>query len=642
MSVICGIRNRDGRPVEELEMTRLAVPTERYAPDCTSLHIYDEVGMGFQAYHTHARSHLETQPLSDGRGNVLAFDGRLDNYKDLGGLLGIKVHETADSLIVLKAFERWGEDCFAQFIGDWSLSLWVPETKSLYLARDHAGTRMLYFEETERRILWSTYLDTLVQKERMPTLDGHFAISYLSGRPIGERTPYKAIRSIPPAHFLRFTADRRVRVPFWQPLVRNKIRYRTDAEYERHFFSLLRQAVARRPDPSDPVIAQLSGGMDSTAIVSMSDFLRKETGAAPEQLIDTVSYYDDSEPNWNEKPYFMAVERRRGKAGIHVATSYLDRTLGLPDPAYMLPGVDGSALAAEVALEASLGSGRYRAMLSGIGGDELLGGPVNPLPELADYLARGNIGRFLTRSIDWCASEKMPIVRLLPIVIVTTASLYWAPGRNNFQLAPWLTRRAGNMLPEPETLRNLSLRFLPSSVENARTWSTIQETQPHRFPNANVRYEYRYPLLDRDLVDFLLRVPAEQIRRPGNRRSLMRRTLQQLIAPEVLERKRKAFPARGPSLFIASHRAAIDVLFQNSTLSEMGYIDERRLRGLLDQGMDACSVWIRPLMRTIELELWLRSRFISVAECNLSHTRSAPGELSAAVNLERKFSTTMR
>jgi asparagine synthase (glutamine-hydrolysing) len=633
MSVIFGIRNRDRRSVEEVEMTQFARLTERHAPDCTSLHIYGELAMGFQAYHTHARSRLETQPVNDIHGNALAFDGRLDNYMDLCGLLGLRVHETPDSLIILKAFERWGEDCFTQIVGDWSLSLWIAETKSLYLARDHAGTRTLYFEDTGKHILWSTYLDTFVQRERMHQLDEQFAVSYLACQPIGEQTPYKGVRSVPPAHFLKFKPDRMVSVPFWQPLFRDRILYRTDAEYERHFFFLFKKAVARRADSSDPVIAQLSGGMDSTAIVSISDFIRKETGAVPAELIDTFSYYDDSEPTWNEKPYFTAVERKRGKAGVHVATSYLDRTLEPPDPAYTLPGVDGSAIATEDALEKSLGRGRYRAILSGIGGDELLGGPINPVPELADHVARGKLGLFLSRSVDWCVSEKAAITRLIPNIIFSTGRLYWPPRRTTLRLAPWLTPQAQSILPGPEALGTVSLRFLPSAVDGARTWSTIQETQPHRFPGVNVRYEYRYPLLDRNLVDFLLRMPPEQIRRPGNRRYLMRKALQQLITPEVLERKRKAFPARGPSLFIANHRSAIHTLLQNSTLSEMGYIDEKQLSLLLDQGTPAFSLWMRPLMRTIELELWLRSCTLSIPERRLSHTRSASGELSAAVNL---------
>lgn len=629
MSAIFGIRARDGRSIERQELSRFARATERYAPDGTSLHIGAEIGMGFQAYHTHRRSQLESQPLVDEHGNLLAFDGRLDNYQDLCGVLGIRAYESSDSLIILKAFDRWGDDCFSQFVGDWSLSLWTPATQSLYLARDHAGTRTLYFEDMGEYLLWSTHLETFFVTKKTRELNEEFAALYLSCQPIGERTPYKGIAAVPSAHFLKLQSDCMVPVPHWQPLFQDQIQYQTDAEYERHFFSLFRQAVARRADPSDPVIAQLSGGMDSTAIVSMSDFIRKEAGAVPQELIDTVSYYDNSESNWNEKPYFTAVERRRGKAGIHIATSYIERNVEPPDPAYLLPGTDGSGLAAERKLEESIGRGRYRAVLSGIGGDELLGGPINPIPELANYLVRGKIKRFLSGGISWCLSEKASMIHILPGVIRAAARLYWPAHRSAVDLAPWLDPRVEGILPGLELPGTVSLRFLPSSVDAWRTWPTILDTQPHRFPGATVRYEYRYPLLDLDLVNFLLRVPPEQIRRPGNRRSLMRRALQRTIAPEVLEKRRKAFPARGPFLFIAEHSEEIDTLFYGSTLNAMGYLDEKRLRGLLHQETDAMSAWTRPLMKTIELELWLRCAAISVRERPRSHTRSAPGKPSA-------------
>jgi asparagine synthase (glutamine-hydrolysing) len=156
--------------------------------------------------------------------------------------------------------------------------------------------------------------------------------------------------------------------------------------------------------------------------------------------------------------------------------------------------------------------------------------------------------------------------------------------------------------------------YLPSSIDAGLAWLTILETQPHRFPGVYARYEYRYPFLDRQLVDFLLRVPPAQIRRPGNRRSLLRRALRTIVVPEVLERKRKAFPARGPRRFVEENREEISALIDNSHLSAMGYIDKKCLREILAQ-MDSgtLSQWRRPLMRTIELELWLRGGSASLS-----------------------------
>ena len=57
--------------------------------------------------------------------------------------------------------------------------------------------------------------------------------------------------------------------------------------------------------------------MDSSAIVCMADTIIAR-GATETPRLDTVSYYDDSEPNWNERPYFTKVEEKRGRTGCHI------------------------------------------------------------------------------------------------------------------------------------------------------------------------------------------------------------------------------------------------------------------------------------------------------------------------------------
>jgi asparagine synthase (glutamine-hydrolysing) len=124
MSVIFGVRRVDGAPVSDSYLRELARATEGFALDGTFVEHDVCAGMGFQPYFTHERSRLEAQPAIDARGNMVAFDGRLDNHEELRTVLGLSPQILADSLIVLAAFERWGECCFARLVGDWALALW--------------------------------------------------------------------------------------------------------------------------------------------------------------------------------------------------------------------------------------------------------------------------------------------------------------------------------------------------------------------------------------------------------------------------------------------------------------------------------------------------------------------------------------
>jgi asparagine synthase (glutamine-hydrolysing) len=173
---------------------------------------------------------------------------------------------------------------------------------------------------------------------------------------------------------------------------------------------------------------------------------------------------------------------------------------------------------------------------------------------------------------------------------------------------PWLTLEPPD---PPDSVQRVldSARRLPSSIDRAIAWNSILETMPHMFPAATVRYEYRYPLLDRDLVEFLLRLPPEQIRRPGQRRFLMKRSLGPVLPPEVLGRTRKASLKRGPILLLEQRREAIETLFRDSLLAEAGYVDAKRLLASVPPIRKGESQILRPaLMRTLQLEIWLRSK----------------------------------
>ena len=429
MSIIFGVRVAQGDFVQERDLKHLAHATNRYALDGTFIKTVGRIGMGFQPYHTHQRSNLETQPVVTARGDLLAFDGRLDNHAELRELLGIENRDAPDSLLVIAAFERWGEGCFVQLVGDWALAFWRLQDRSLYLARDHAGTRTLYYEFAEERLMWATFLETFFTDGRTRELDGGYAARYLAVQPLRDLTPYKGIMAVTPAHYLKIRGNKFSRMPYWSAMVKGQIRYRNDAEYEEHFLSLFRRSVERRAGPGAPILAELSGGMDSTSIVCLSDHSRRQNGALSKDLIDTVSYFDNTEPSWNERPFFTAVEAQRSKQGIHIDVSAKEASYHPPDLAYLLPGTDALSLLKEHEFERHIQRKDYRVILSGIGGDELLGGPPDPLPELSDYLVRGQFLAFLRQSLRWCVPSRTPLLQMLIRTARFSARIYPTPSR---------------------------------------------------------------------------------------------------------------------------------------------------------------------------------------------------------------------
>lgn len=634
MSILFGICQAEGHAVEEPQLTALAQGTKRYAVDGTFRRTEGRIGMGFQPYHTHLRSKLESEPAIDKRGNLLTFDGRIDNYRELFQLLSIPDDEFADSQIVLAAFERWGAECFSKIVGDWALALWSRQDRSLFLARDHAGARTLYFKKSNDDIIWSTCLETFFVDSPKRNVDEVFAACYLSGQQTFNRTPYREIGVVWPAHYFVFHDGRLTCTAYWQHMVTDTIRYPADADYEEHFLSLFEQAVERRIGPGAPILAQLSGGMDSSSIVCMADRLCRKGETGLVQSLDTVSYLDDTEPSWNERPFVSVVEAARGKAGIHIENSFSDYLFEPPDPQdgqNLIPGKDRASQEREEHFELLTGSQRYRVILSGIGGDELLGGVPTALPELADYLVARQFHELIRKSIAWCMPTRTSVWHLLAETVMYTISLYSQPNQIRKRQSPWLTPRL-RRLSDDHLRHGLPLsrgfRFAPSALSNAAAWASILNTLAQIAPAHQVRREYRYPYLDRDLVDFLLRIPREQLVRPGRRRFLMRNALKGIVPVEILERRRKAVIIRGPLIVLQTARGKIKRLFAESVLAEMQLLNRDEFLSAIDAAAtDGTLVWMADIARTILLELWLQASNRAQTQNDFKFSRPSPARV---------------
>lgn len=611
MSILAGIYRPEGNAMEENELMSLSGATDRYASDGTFVRANGPVGMAFQPFYTHERSRLECRPLAEQHGNMLTFDGRLDNHAELRQKLHIVAADTPDSVIVLKAFERWGEHCFRRLTGDWSLALWSHSERALFLARDHAGTRTLYFEQREVTLRWSTYLEPLVSNGRH-SLDDDYVACYLACQPIRNLTPYQGITAVPPAHYLVFRGGEPKRLAHWNWMQRERLLYKNPNEYDEHFISLFRQSVERRTGDGTPILAELSGGVDSSSIVCMSDYLRHINTTGPNTLLDTLSYYDDTEPNWNERPIFTAVEAKRGKSGIHIDTAAFGRVFVPAPSGYLQPGKDNNSSLQDDSLHSLLGDRGFRVILSGMGGDELLGGVPAAHPELADHLVAGRLRTLLARGVEWCLPTRTPLLHLLVSTVKYCFDSYRHPALDRDRIPPWLPLSLTSRCQRLESNaieRTSTIGLRPSAIENGQTWWHIMETLPHLFQGRVHRPEYRYPYLDRDLVEFLHRVPRHVLAQPGRRRAMMRRALRNIVPPEVLERRRKGFLIRKRLISMRANKDAFDRLLADSIVLRRFSIDRGRLLWALDQTLQGQDIrWWPAIDRFVLLELWLRSR----------------------------------
>jgi asparagine synthase (glutamine-hydrolysing) len=612
MSAQFGKINFDNRPVGQGDFERVRAVLAPYGPDGEGSICQDNFGVLYRAFHTTEESRNEVEPHISSCGTVLTWDGRLDNREELIRQLHGEVSpaSSTDIDVVAAAYGKWSTDSFSKLLGDWALSLWEPTNRSLILAKDFVGTRHLYYKVEEDCVTWCTILDPLV------VFAGHsFALTeeYVAGWlglfPPPHLTPYVGIYAVPPSSFVRLRQGVQRVHKYWELDPAKKIVYRADSEYEEHFRLVFSDSVRRRLRSDSPVLAELSGGVDSSSIVCIAD---KVGGpAADYPRVDTISYFDDDEPNWNERPYFTAIEAHRGQKGIHINAGGQSLHFGsetgrfTPTPA---AAVSTGDLADQFA--ACLERQGSRVVLSGIGGDEFLGGVPTPTPELADLLAQGQFNALAHQLKLWALSKRKPWFYLLLDAIRTFIPPALVPVPRHLRPAPWLC--LGFVRRNRSALRGFVSRTsllgpLPSFQDNLATLDGLRRQLQCNSHPANPCHETRYPYLDRDLLEFVCAVPRQQLVRPGQRRSLMRRSLAGIVPDAVLNRRRKAFVARAPLKAVAKGWDQLTKRIPSMVSASLGIVVADVFAESLKRAREGGEIPTVTLLRTLLLEDWLRS-----------------------------------
>jgi len=610
MSVQFGIWNFGGETIDGADLRRIESLLEPFAPDGIFTIQLGNLALMLGSLETRAGT-CGLRPFPFAGGRWLLWDGRIDNRADLRKTTSQQRSTEQDSGLIADLYESHGTKIFGEIVGDWAASICCESENTLILAKDYLGTRSLFYRLHGNQVAWCTVLEPLLFLfAGLPKLCGSYVAGWMTFFPEDHLTPYQEIHSVPPSTFIQIRPDKITTHRYVSFENTPAIRYSTDIQYEEHFFSVFREAVRRRIDSPEPILAELSGGMDSSSIVCMADSLLAE-GHSLTPRIDTVTYCDAKELTWDEMPMVSKVETGRGRIGHHMEIGLSDDAPheAKPDRFQTVPTSLGATNGAAQAFASLVSRGGHRVILSGLGGDEILGGVPTPIPELADLVARGRFAAFVRQSMRWAIAKKKPVIALWR----TTFNQFLPHATDVFAAKKysWLTKefseRNSSFLGFSQPRIKL---FGHSPSRQVNLWSLdVLRRQFACTPLASrPAYEWRYPFMDRDLMSFCFSVPREQLVRPHQRRSLMRRALAGLVPREILERRRKAYVSRGLVNTLRTEWGRLGGR-KELLLEDLGIVNGTVLNVTIRDAERGRDVPIIPLLRTLTLEHWLRALY---------------------------------
>jgi len=426
-------------------------------------------------------------PFNRDRTEILSWDGRLDNRDDL--LLRLRDSlrgDTSNAALARGAYERWGTSGLVHLIGDWSVVIRDRANAAIILASDFAGVRPLYYHVERGQVLWSSRLQSLVDATEIDELDEQYVAGFLMFGGCPNHTPYKGIYSVPPGHAVCVSAKETTIHRFWSLPNGDVVRYRSERRYEEQLRALFREAVAVRLQTDSPVLAELSGGLDSSSVVCMANHLIR-SGAAGASALTGVSYL------WRDlldEPFIREVESFWGIEGVHISTQ--DHPLIAQTQAgNSMPEAFAPLRTSVAAAACRLGA---RVFLTGQNGDLMMGNWFDDSLQVAALLRRFRIAQACEESLAWSKILGLPIYWILwrafraalppalaPAAVYTMPDGSYTPRSAATSLLPGFCDRTG--LSEPGSFfSNAWMQAPPERRKYFQALSTMLELRTLQSP----------------------------------------------------------------------------------------------------------------------------------------------------------------
>jgi asparagine synthase (glutamine-hydrolysing) len=530
-------------------------------------------------------------------------DVRLDHPERVVGRLPGAMAATTHLQLALEATQADGSA--ASLLGDFAFVAWEPALRRLVAVRDVLGVKPLFYARLSQDLVaFSSHASLIAVKGTLS--ESYIAKYFVQTRE--EATIFDSVQVIPAAHTVSVLDRQWSQRQYWFP-ERVEIDSRlSPRDAIQEFRGLFSEAVRLRLG-SGSVWSELSGGLDTSSIVSMSDWLHRTAGVNP-RLSGTITYADSFGAG-DESEFVDAVIQASGLRNEQVRDSWPWRDDEVGPIRTERPGPVTLFWSRTQRRNRILHDARAQVLLSGLGGDHILEGDLS---FFADWLGGGSLRRACRDMVHWAAMQQRPLwdfafkEALLPII--RTAGVPLFARERHLRIPSWIARGFRRRADMDAHLRGTSTqRLTEGPLPRYRSGSVARLTAVTRsLPRDQpwVGYERRYPFLYQPLVELTLRLPPEFMVHPYARKVVLREAMSGVL-PEVVRRRLGKGGVNTRMLWALNHeQRLIESMLREPVLAEMGYVDPVKLHDAYVEARTGGQRLTVPLYSTLALETWIR------------------------------------
>lgn len=557
------------------------------------------------------------QPMTDGLGNWIVFNGEIYNYIELRQELGPQNFTTdSDTEVILAAYLKWGTDCINHLRGMFAFAIWNESTQTLFCTRDRFGIKPFYYMIQKDTFYFASEPKALLPfVDKIETdLDGFK--DYLTFQfCLAGKTLFKGIRELLPAHFLLIKNGNIQIQKYWEVFFEPDYEH-TSKYFEEQLRALLVDSVQFHLRSDVPVGAYVSGGLDSSTIASIASD-QQDAGS----LIGFTGKFSSYGNEFDESRYARALAEQKGFQlceqditaqdfieNIRSVIYHLDYPVAGPGsfPQYMV-----SRLAAR----------HRKVVLGGQGGDEIFGGYARYLIAYFEQCIKGAI-EGTTHNGNFVVTYESIIPNLVALRnYKPLLQEFWREGlfesmdRRYFRLvnrAPSLDSEINWPALEPYSAREVFTNIF--NGDNVRKESYFDLMTHFDFKTLLPALlqvedrmsmahglESRVPLLDHPIVELAATIPADIKFKDGRMKHILREVVKPFLPDVILNRQDKmGFPTPLSEWLTGEARDFVRDIFLSQKALNRDLVDNR----LVLRGVDGESRYGRKIWGLLCIEIW--------------------------------------
>jgi asparagine synthase (glutamine-hydrolysing) len=607
MCGIAGILHWGTQSEAGMLTSRMANAMRHRGPDDDGRWFDDDVALGFVRL---SIVDLDggAQPMrSADDATIVVFNGEIYNHRKLREQLEDLGHvfqsDHSDTEVLVHGYREWGRGLVERLNGMFAFAIWDKNCRQLLLARDRYGIKPLYVSSPDgKMLLFASEIRALLASGKIsPRPSPTALVEYLSFQNyLGTETVFEGIESFPPGTCEVITASGRRRERFWDYHFSRTRRESLDDLAVEHRV-LLRNAVSRQLQADVPVMTYLSGGIDSSAIAAMA------FGEAPDMrayscIFELDGVGEDRVVDEREFSRTMArhlsIEHFELELAGDALSANLDSVVrSLEEPRMGMSYVN-YLIAERVARDGKV-------VLSGLGGDELHGGYLYRYQALAPW-RRGSVP-LQARMRNLLRGKRQPsadeaIMRLLNFPIYED--------QRPVALGPELAgyTRSVDVRERLETLMADGISDDPWDrlmMFDVRAYMQGLLVLEDKLSMAH-SLETRVPLLDNDLVDFLLDVPWDALCDGQTGKILFRESVRQLVPGFIADKPKMGFGPPDASWYRGPLRHWVECELSERRIRARGLLNPEFVRRVLAEHFSGARNHVALIWSFLSLESWCR------------------------------------